>query len=97
MTEAQGRFDRMQLTGGFLGKRRLPGDSRTRPTGFEPVTFGFVDRPLVWQTGARPPGIGFPAIEPQAPVASPEPIGRSELGATPNCLAYSRLNWLELS
>ena len=36
-------------------------------------------------------------IEPQAPVARPEPIGWSELGGTPNCLAYSRLNWLELS
>src|SRR5438552_5766016 len=38
----------LAFSGRLRAKTRLEG---ARPTGFEPVTFGFVDRPLVLRTG----------------------------------------------
>ena len=52
--EFSARPTRLAFSAGLQAKTRADG---TRPTGFEPVTFGFVDRPLVLFT------VGFPKLE----------------------------------
>lgn len=83
------------------GRRATAGAAMLRScsAAFAPASASAVANRLTLARFAGPINkpFGPSPIGAQAPVAGREPIGRTELGGTPNCLAYSRLNWLELS